>query len=404
MPRDGAKTLNGAVVTRNETETSPKEKQKAPKELDPLLKEAEKPSREAANAARAFRLGLFIVGSLAVLAIGIFLIGNREMLFSSTYTLKSNFQTVAGLSEGADVRVGGMHEGTVKHIDLPKRPEEKVTVVMDMHKATRDVLKSDSVASIKSEGLLGDKYMEISFGSPDAQSLKNGDTIASSAPLDISDLIAKTSTILDSTKGAVDNIEGAADNLKSISAKVNDGKGTVGALVNDKTIYREAAAGATAFQENMEALKHNFFLRGFFRKRGYEDANDLRAHQIAQLPAEPPLRKFEYDPAKIFDKPNTAKLKNQKALDETGRFLETNKFGLAVVAAATGMKGDTEKNRQLTEARSMVVRDYMTQNFKFDDTRLKTIGLGKSQDAGDSGKLEIIVYPASAGAPVARKP
>src|SRR5882762_1392097 len=379
MPRDGAKTLNGAVATRNEAETSPKEKQpkekqpnekqNASKEADPLLKEGEKPPSEAANAARAFRLGLFVVGSLAVLAIGIFLIGNREMLFSSTYMLKSNFQTVAGLIEGADVRVGGIHEGTVKHIELPKRSDEKVTVVMDMHRATREVLKKDSVASIKSEGLLGDKYMEISFGSPDAERLKNGDSIASAAPLDISDLIAKTSTILDSTKGAVDNIEGAADNLQSISAKVNDGKGTVGALVNDKTIYREAAAGATAFQENMEALKHNFFLRGFYKKRGYEDSTELRAHEIAQLPAEPPLRKFEYDPVKIFDKPNTAKLKNQKALDEAGRFFETNKFGLAVVAAATGMKGDTEKNRQLTEARSMVVRDYLTKNFKFDDTR-----------------------------------
>jgi phospholipid/cholesterol/gamma-HCH transport system substrate-binding protein len=341
-------------------------------------------------------LGLFIAGSLVILAIGIFLIGNREMLFTSTYNLKSDFQTVAGLSPGADVRVGGIHEGTVKRIELPKRPDGKITVVMDLHQATRGVLKNDSVASIKTEGLLGDKYMEISFGSPNAPSLKNGDTIQSEPPLDISDLFAKTSAILDSTKGAVDNIEGASGNLKSISAKVNEGKGTAGALVNDKTVYREAAAGATAFQENMEALKHNFFLRGFFKKRGYEDSEELRAHEIAQLPAEPPIKTFEYDPAKIFGNPATAKLKNQKALDEAGRFFETNKFGLSVIAAATGMKGDTEKNRQLTEARSAVVRDYLTKNFKFDDTHLKTIGLGKSPDVGDNGKLEIVVYPAVA--------
>jgi phospholipid/cholesterol/gamma-HCH transport system substrate-binding protein len=379
---------NGAQI-RNEEEKVSKEREPSPK-VEPAI------SREAVNKSWAFRLGLFIVGSLVLLAIGIFLIGNREMLFSSTYGLKSDFQTVSGLTEGADVRVGGIHEGAVKHIDLPKRPDGKLTVVMDMHQATRDVLKNDSVASIKSEGLLGDKYMEISFGSPDAPKLKNGDTIASAPPLDISDLIAKTSSILDSTKGA-------ADNMKSISAKVNEGKGTMGALVNDKAIYREAAAGATAFQENMEALKHNFFLRGFFKKRGYEDSEELRAHEIARLPAEPPVKKFEYVARKIFDKPDTAKLKNQKALDEAGRFLETNKFGFAVVAASTGMKGDTEKDRLLTEARSMVVRDYMTQNFKFDDTRVKTIGLGKSPDADDTGKLEIIVYGDSAGAAVARK-
>src|SRR5260370_9000544 len=220
---------------------------------------------------------------------------------------------------------------------------------MDMHQGAGEGIKNDSVAYIKTEGLLGDKYMEISFGSPEAPKLKNGDTIQSAPPLDISDLFAKTSAILDSTKGAVDNIEGAAGNFKSISAKVNEGKGTAGALVNDKTVYREAAAGATAFQENMEALKHNLFRRGFFKKRGYEDSDELRAQEIAQLPAEPSIKKFEYDPSKIFGNPDAAKLKNHKALDEAGRFLETNKFGLAVVAAATGMKRDTAKNRQLTE-------------------------------------------------------
>ena len=73
-------------------------------------------------------------------------------------------------------------------------------------------------------------------------------------------------------------MEGAADNLKSISAKINQGQGTVGALINDKSIYREASAGAAAFDDDMEALKHNFLLRGFFKKRGYEDSD--RTEQI----------------------------------------------------------------------------------------------------------------------------
>ena len=64
----------------------------------------------------------------------------------------------------------------------------------------------------------------------------------------------------------------------------------MGALINDKTVYREASAGATAFPDDMEALKHNFLLRGFFKKRGYEDSEELTKHAIAQLPAEPPRR------------------------------------------------------------------------------------------------------------------
>ena len=80
---------------------------------------------------QAFRLGLFIVAALAVLVVGVFLIGSRESLFQSTYRVKAEFQNVAGLADGADVRVGGLHQGTVKHIQLPNRPDGKVIVTMD---------------------------------------------------------------------------------------------------------------------------------------------------------------------------------------------------------------------------------------------------------------------------------
>ena len=352
---------------------------------------------------REFRLGAFIVGTLVILAAGVFLIGNREMLFSSNYSLRAQFQTVSGLTNGGDVRVGGIHKGTVRRIDLPRQPDGKVTVVMDLDRSTRDVLKKDSTAAIKSEGLLGDKYVEVSFGSAGAERLKDGDTIGSEPPLDISDLIKKTDQILDTTKDAMQNVEGTTTNLKSISSKIDQGQGTVGALINDKKVYQEASAGATAFQENMEALKHNFLLRGFFKKRGYEDADELKKHEISRLPAQPVMKQFVYDAAQVFDKPDGAKLKSKKPLDEAGSFLEQNKFGLAVVLAYTGMKGDSEKNRTLTEARTMVVRDYLAQNFKLDDTRIKTMGLGKAKEADESSKLEIIVYPAGAHLAAAQK-
>ena len=66
-----------------------------------------------------------------------------------------------------------------------------------------------------------------------------------------------------------------------------------------------------------------------------------------------------------------------------------------VVAAETGMKGDSGKDRVLTEARSMIVRKYLVDNFKIDDTRVRTLGIGKSPDGGDDGKIEIYVLPAA---------
>jgi phospholipid/cholesterol/gamma-HCH transport system substrate-binding protein len=345
---------------------------------------------------RTFRLGLFIVSTLAIFAVGVFLIGGNESRFRSTYQLKAQFQNVSGLIDGGDVRVGGIRKGTVRSIQLPHRPDEKLTVIMNLESATRDVIKKDSVASIKSEGLLGDKYVEISFGSPSVEKVRDGDTIASAPPLDISDLISETNEILNSAKDAMQNVD-------SISAKINNGQGTMGALVNDKRIYQQvnaataqAKAGATEFQEDMEALKHNFLLRGFFKKRGYEDLDEVTKHQISQLPPEQNAKKFEYEGKELFDRPDTAKLRNQKILNEAGTFLQGNPFSLAVVVAATGMKGDADKDKQLSEARAAVLRDYLAKNFKFDDTRLKTLGLGKSPEASDYGRVEILVYPGAA--------
>ncbi len=81
---------------------------------------------------RVARLGAFIVVTLAVLAAGVFIIGSKEYLFRSTYQLRAQFDNVAGLAEGADVQVGGVHSGTVTGIDLPRKPGDKVTVVMEL--------------------------------------------------------------------------------------------------------------------------------------------------------------------------------------------------------------------------------------------------------------------------------
>lgn len=343
---------------------------------------------------QTFRLGLFIVAGLAILTVGVFLIGGNESLFQRTYRVNATFHNVSGLSEGADVRVGGIHKGTVKHIDLPHDPSGSVTVAMDLARGTRDVVKQDSVASIASEGLVGDKYVEVSFGSPGAQGVKDGGTIESAPPIDISDLLNKTNQIMDTAKEAVQNVAATADNLDAVSSKINQGQGTVGSLINDKSMYTQATAGAAAFKDDMEALKHNFLLRGFFSQRGYEDSDELAKHSISRLPAEQYTKQFVYDGAKLFTKQDSAKLKNPKTLNEVGKFLEENKFGEAVVAAAAGPKGETDKEHELTLARSAVIRDYLADNFQLDDNRIKTIGLGKTSDAPGGGKVEIFVYAA----------
>jgi phospholipid/cholesterol/gamma-HCH transport system substrate-binding protein len=345
------------------------------------------------------RLGLFIVLGLAILCCAIFLIGNKETRFKSTYIVKAQFQNVAGLNNGADVRVGGIRKGTVKSINLPKRPDGKVTVTMSLESATDNIVKKDSLAAIKSEGLLGDKYVEISFGSVEGEKVKNGDTIGSEPPFEMSNMMAKASQLLDTAQTAVASIGESADHLQSISAKIDQGRGSVGALINDKSVYNQANKAATDLQENMEALKHNFLVRGFFKKRGYEDRAELTKNLISKLPATPAMKTFSYDQKQIFDIPDTAKLKNQKTLNDAGKYLEQTKFGLVVISAYAGTKGDSKKDQELSEARPAVVRDYLVNNFKVDDTRIKTIGLGKASTPEESGKVQIAVYPVGTSAP-----
>jgi phospholipid/cholesterol/gamma-HCH transport system substrate-binding protein len=365
---------------------------------------------------RAARLGAFIILTLGVLAAGVFIIGSKQYLFSSTYRLKTQFATVVGLDAGAEVRIAGVHTGTVREIDLPSKPTDKVTVLMDLQRSTHEIVKQDSVASIETEGLLGNEYVAISFGSPQALNVKDDDTIASQPPLVLADLMKKADGILDTSEEAMKNITVASANVSAITVKINDGQGTIGALVNDKQLYTEldqttvglhdtvahAQAGVTAFQEDMEALKHNFLVSGFFKKRGYEDSADLAQNAIPTLPQTTPLKTFSFNSKQLFDKEDTAKPRNQKSLRTAGEFLADTEFGVAVVVVSTGGTGDEKQDLVLTQARAMVVRDYLVNNFSFDDKELKTMGLGRGKNATSGsgwGTVEIIVYPPDAEVP-----
>jgi phospholipid/cholesterol/gamma-HCH transport system substrate-binding protein len=358
---------------------------------------------------RAARLGAFFIAALTILVSGIFIIGGRQYLFSSTYRLSTKFSSVVGLDSGADVRIGGVHSGSVRSVELPNKPTDKITVWMDLDRSTRNIVKQDSVATIETEGLLGNEYVAISFGSANGANVVDGDAIGSEPPLEMAALFKKANLILDSSQAALTNVTAATANLSSITSKINEGRGTIGALINDKKIYTQldettaglrdtvikAQTGVGDFQENMEALKKNFLLRGYFKNRGYENSSDLAKNEITNLPRAEPLKTFTFDSKQLFDKVDTAKPKNQKSLRAAGQFLADNEFGIAVIVVSTSMAGDTEKDLVLTKARAMVVREYLVDNFGFDDAEVKTLGVGKKNgnDAASWGTVEILIYP-----------
>jgi phospholipid/cholesterol/gamma-HCH transport system substrate-binding protein len=339
--------------------------------------------------------------------------------------LKTKFANVVGLATGADVLIGGVHSGTVRSIELPHRATDQVTVTIQLDQSTHEIVRQDSVASIQTEGLLGNEFVAISFGSADKPETKDGDTIASVPPLEMSAILDKANGLLATGQQAMNNITQVTDHLNSISGKIDHGTGSAGALVNDRSLYNNldatassakstvsaAQAGIVDFQDNMQALKHNFLLRGYFKNRGYEDSSDLGKDEIVSLPSVTATKEFTVAGKQIFDKQDTAKLKNEKALKAAGEYLASNDFGVAVIEVSTGPSGSSEDSLTLSQGRALVVRDYIVQHYGFDDTKLKTIAVGKQQEANSSvkpkddwGQVRILIYPPDTPMPAVKTP
>ena len=235
---------------------------------------------------RPARLGAFVVATLAILVAGVFIVGSKQYLFTSTYHLKTRFENVAGLAIGADVRVGGVHSGTVRDIVLPHKPGDKITVIMDLGRSTHEIVKQDSVASIETEGMVGSQYLAVSFGSAGAADVRNGDFIASQSPLEMSALLKQASDILNSGQEALQNASRATASLASISAKIDGGQGTVGALVNDKQLYNNLEPG------DGRRTRHGTPGAGWGHRLQGKHGSPEAQLPLARILQEPRLRRF----------------------------------------------------------------------------------------------------------------
>ncbi|MDY0082096.1 MAG: MlaD family protein [Ignavibacteriaceae bacterium] len=180
------------------------------------------------------KLGIFIFLGSALLVILIFLLGNKGQLFSSTFTVKAYFKNTEGLRNGASVRFGGIDIGAVKNINIVSGTSGRVEVSMRIKEEIKRFIKTDSQASIETEGLVGNKVVVITMGSEKAAEISDEGTILSKEPLSFGDIIAETQGIMAYTKDMTKN-------LAEIISKVNQGDGTLGRIINDDELYSAAA-------------------------------------------------------------------------------------------------------------------------------------------------------------------
>ena len=451
---------------------------------------------------RLAAVGLFVIGGVLLFAAGLFLIGDRRMLFTDTFRFHAEFKQLAALDAGAKVRVSGVDAGEVEEIRFPTGPSGRFRVQMRVRSDLRPLIRTDSIASIQNDGLVGNKFVQIQTGTDAAPEVEDQGTIQSREPFDIADLMLAMSQTLGTVnrmlaevrsgiEQALSALTATADNaqdlmkdmggevrtlltsvnrvttdVNAIIAQVRQGHGSLGKLLNDDALYasvqaisvdaqkavatvRQASEEARAaiadlrgengpvkgltgdvqqtlhsardamadLAETTEALKRNFFFRGFFNRRGYFDLDDVSVAQYRQGALETGDRRvlriwlnadvvFERDANGVERLSEGGRVRLDSAMSQFVRYPQKSPF--VVEGYALDATGDTRYLNSRT--RAQLVRDYIVGKFKLDPSYVATMPMGAEAPGSPSGRdwngvaLAMFVEPSALGKPSGHRP
>jgi phospholipid/cholesterol/gamma-HCH transport system substrate-binding protein len=226
----------------------------------------------------SWKLGMFVIIGLVAFTLAIYFVGKQKNMFGSTFRLNSNFKNVSGLEVGNNVLFSGINIGTVSEIQLIT--DTSVVVRLLIQKDVQKFIKSDAVASIGSDGLMGDKVLTISPGTNSKNSVKDNANIKSIQAIEMDE-------IMRSIKVSMDNASIITNELAEFTYKMNNGNGALSKLITDEKFANSLTktltnlqTGSKGLSENMEAAKHNFLLKGYFNKK--KKAEEKRIEELAK--------------------------------------------------------------------------------------------------------------------------
>ena len=238
-----------------------------------------------ASAGQKVRTGIFTFVGIFILVGGIFLIGKTKNLFGNTFHIYGTFKSVGGLQTGNNIRFAGVNVGTVESVQIINDTEARVDMVLV--EKVHQFIKANSLASIGSDGLMGDKLINISATAPDNDLIKDGARIATVDPGDMGKIMAQVQRI-------ADNAEIITDGLAGIATQISEGKGSLGRLLYSDNLAKNLEGtvssmkkGTQGFSENMQALKGNFLLRGYYKRKERKKEEAAEKGQEAQQAQQP---------------------------------------------------------------------------------------------------------------------
>jgi phospholipid/cholesterol/gamma-HCH transport system substrate-binding protein len=161
------------------------------------------------------RVGMFVLVGLAVFLGVIYMLGARARLFEARYVIYGEFSEVGGLQEGATVRLAGVQIGRVSKVELPPQPGGKVRVEMRIARQFADRIRKDSEARIQTQGLLGDRIVEITVGSAHAAAVRPGETLTSRDPVDLANVIGEGAGVVRSVAALAQSFNRIAEEFEA---------------------------------------------------------------------------------------------------------------------------------------------------------------------------------------------
>jgi phospholipid/cholesterol/gamma-HCH transport system substrate-binding protein len=247
---------------------------------------------------RGALVGAFVIAGLLLFAGGLFLIGDRRLLFAEQFELNATFGRVTGLQVGARVRLSGLEAGEVLELQVPARPSEPFRVRMRIREDLRQLVRADSVAAIQTDGIVGNTFIQISIGTEGSPVVSPGDTLAGRDPVEIADLIlegrntfrtvaAEITDLKDEVQGAILALTGTAEtatdvigsvgeNVERLTATstrvvqeaqsvlaeatsvvrdIREGRGTIGRLATDEALYERIVGASREVEQSMRNVR-----------------------------------------------------------------------------------------------------------------------------------------------------
>jgi phospholipid/cholesterol/gamma-HCH transport system substrate-binding protein len=215
---------------------------------------------------RYVTVGIFIIAGLTLFALGIFLVGSRHEAFSHHVLLYTEFANLDSVTRGSKVQVAGMDAGQVTMIVVPQSPNGRFRVQMKIDEQFHGLVRSDSVVTVDTEGVVGNTFLTIHAGSPNAPIAQADYVLPSKPPVNISDLLTNGLGLMNDADAtlkqvggkvniALDGANNAIGNANDLLVGLKEGRGPAGMLLQDEKVAGQVREAISNVQSTTSNLK-----------------------------------------------------------------------------------------------------------------------------------------------------